>query len=197
MNKHIIASVALALPGLFFSSLAASAQGLDINLSSDALRGQFAFDVGVLPRNNAQVAIGGLFSEDLDPEDTTALHVGLLVTGDTGAREALVEAGLGVRAVAIDVADSLNGGALALGAEVDARLPEFNRIGISGSIYFAPDVSSFSDVNQYLEYAFDVNYEIIRSAFVYLGYRQLRLDVEPVGDFTADTGVNVGFRLKF
>ena len=86
MNKHIIASVALALPGLFFSSLAASAQGLDINLSSDALRGQFAFDVGVLPRNNAQVAIGGLFSEDLDPEDTTALHVGLLVTGDTGAR---------------------------------------------------------------------------------------------------------------
>ena len=197
MNTKTRFALALALPGLLFSSLSIAAQGLDLNLSSDAIRGEFAFDIGALPNNNAKVAIGGLFSEDLDPEELTAIHAGLLVTGDTGAREALVEAGLGVRLVALDVADSLNGAAIALGGEVDARLPAYNRIGVSGSVYFAPDVSSFSDINQYIEYAFDANYEIIRNAFVYLGYRQVRLDIDPVGDFTADTGAHVGFRLKF
>lgn len=197
MERHTLASLALALPGLFFTAAGAAAQGLDINLSSDAIRGEFAFDTGALPNNNAKIAIGGLFSEDLEPDELTAIHAGLLVTGDTGAREALVEAGLGVRVVALDVADSLNGAAIALGGEVDARLPAFNRIGVSGYIYFAPDVSSFSDINQYIEYAFDANYEIIRNAFVYLGYRQVRLDIDPVGDFSADTGMHAGFRLRF
>lgn len=197
MDRHTIASLALALPGLFFSAAGAASQDLDLNLSSDAIRGEFAFDVGGLPNNNAKVAIGGLFSEDLEPEDLTAIHAGLLVTGDTGARDALVEAGLGVRIVALDVADSLNGAAIALGGEVDARLPAFNRIGVSGYVYYAPDVSSFSDINQYIEYAFDANYEIIRNAFVYLGYRQVRLDIDEAGDFTADTGLHAGFRLRF
>lgn len=177
----------------------ASAQSyLDLNLSGDAIRADFASDIGIIPGSNAINSIGAIYSDDDNQERFTQFHTGLLVTGDAGARNALVQVGLGVRGVFLDVGSlDTNGGAIALGGQVDARLPQYNRIGMAAYAYYAPDVSAFGDVDKYLEYAANINYELIRNAFVYVGARQVRYGFDPGDEMAIDTGAHGGFQLKF
>tara|TARA_B100002019_G_scaffold273549_1_gene269727 strand:- start:202 stop:777 length:576 start_codon:yes stop_codon:yes gene_type:complete len=191
MRKTLLLLAMLA-PGIGLAG-----QSLDLNLSGDAIRGEFSSDTGLLPNSNGELSIGGLYSDD-DNADFTMGHVGLLVTGDAGARSALVKAGLGVRLVGLDVnGGDANGGAVALGGAVDARLPAYNRIGVGAYLYYAPDVSAFGDIDKYLEYAANINYELIRNAFVYIGARQVRLGFDPGSEMSVDTGAHAGFFLEF
>ena len=191
MRKTLL-MLAMLAPGLVFAE-----QSLDLNLSGDAIRGEFSSDTGLLPNSNGKLSFGGLYSDD-DNADFTMGHLGLLVTGDAGARNALVNAGLGVRLVGLDVnGGDANGGAVALGGAVDARLPAFNRIGLGAYLYYAPDVSAFGDIDKFLEYAANINYELIRNAYVYVGARQVRLGFDPGSEMSVDTGAHAGVHLKF
>ncbi|MBV62606.1 MAG: hypothetical protein CMH65_15055 [Nevskiales bacterium] len=192
MMRKTLLTLALLAPGIGFAG-----QALDLNLSGDAIQGEFSSDTGVLPNSDGVFSIGGLYADD-DKSDFTMGHVGLLVTGDAGARNALVNAGLGVRLVGLDVnGGDATGGAISLGAEFDARLPAYNRIGVGAYLYYAPDVSAFGDIDKYLEYAANLNYELIRNAFVYVGARQIRLGFDPGSEVSVDTGAHAGFNLKF
>lgn len=194
-NRRSLVAVlfALGVPGI-----AAAESYVDLNLSGDAIRADFASDVGVIPGSNATSSIGAIYSDDDKQARFSQFHAGFLVTGDAGARNALVKAGLGVRGVFLDVdGGDANGGAVALGGQVDARLPQYNRIGLGAYAYYAPDVSAFGDVDKYLEYAANINYELIRNAFVYIGARQVRYGFDPGSELAIDTGGHAGFHLKF
>ena len=86
---------------------------------------------------------------------------------------------------------------LALGGMVEARLPAFNRIGAIGYAYGAPKASTFGDFEGWLEYAVGVDYQVLKGASVYLGFRQVKVDVENFGNFTVDSGWHFGLRLNF
>ena len=182
------------------------AEELGINLSGEALHANFDGSLkSIFPRLNGLYDIGGLFGKndysgggDLDYREG---HVGMLVTGDAGAQQANVTAGLGGR-IALLGADAgaggnFTGGALALGGMIEARLPAFNRIGALAYFYGAPNVSSFGDFTRYFEYSGDVDYEVLQSASVYAGFRQLKVGVDNVGTVTVDSGWHLGLRLKF
>lgn len=168
------------------------AQAVDINLNNDAFRGEFQ---GRLPNVGARYDLGALVNSRGD-EDVVQSHAGLLVTGDAGAREANVVAGLGGRFLLLD-AGQVDGGALALGGMVEARLPAFNRLGAVAYAYWAPGASSFGDLDGHFEYALSLDYEVIRNASLYLGYRQVRVDIKDGPTVTADTGFHGGLRLRF
>ena len=186
----------LSLVFLLLAAPLAHAEGVDINLSSDALRGAFQGSLtNIFPRLNGVYELGGLTGER-EGFNYLQGHAGLLVTGDAGAQRATVSAGLGGRIAVVDV-EQVTGEVLALGGMVDARLPAFNRIGAIGYLYWAPNASSFGDLTSYLEYAIDGDYEVLRNASIYLGYRQLRLGAENAGHFTVDQGWHLGLRLNF
>lgn len=175
---------------------AAQAETLDINLSSNALRGNFSAPLSsVFPRLGG-VYDAGLLIGEKDNQDVKQAHLGVLVTGDAGARDANVTAGLGGRLVGLD-AEDVSGGALALGGQFEARIPAFNRIGMIAYVYGAPRAAAFGDLEGYLEYAISVDYQVLRQASIYAGYRQLKLDVEGAGTVTADNGLHLGLRLNF
>ena len=181
---------------LCLAASAAQAEMLDINLSSNALRGSFSAPLSsVFPRLGGVYDAGALIGEQ-DDRNVRQGHLGVLVTGDAGARDANVTAGLGGRLVLLDVAD-VSGGALALGGQFEARIPAFNRIGMIAYVYGAPRASAFGDLDGYLEYALSADYQVLRQASIYLGYRQLKLDIENIGTVTADNGLHVGLRLSF
>jgi YfaZ precursor len=124
-------------------------------------------------------------------------YIGALVTGDLGVIGTESTGGLGVRAL---VASRLNGSGagLALGGEAGVRIPGFNRLGVSGYTYWAPGILLTEDFYHYFEFGADVDYEFIRNASVYAGYRKLELGATGSGDIgTADEGGHVGIRLKF
>lgn len=191
MIKHAVLLLSLSL-----AANAASAETLDLNLSSNALRGAFSAPLSsVFPRLGGVYDAGVLIGEK-GSVDVRQGHLGVLVTGDAGARDANVTAGLGGRFVVVD-ADNFSGGALALGGQFEARIPAFNRIGAMVYVYGAPRASAFGDFDGYLEYAVSADYQVLRQASIYAGYRQVKLDVENLGTVTVDNGLHLGLRLNF
>jgi hypothetical protein len=169
------------------------AESIDVNLSSDTLRGVYA---APFPRLKGLYELGALLGETGGGDKFQQFHGGLLVTGDAGAREANVTAGLGGRIFGLH-ADEADGGGLALGGMIDARLPAFNRLGLLAYAYGAPSASTFGDFESYFEYAAALDYQVLQGASVYGGFRQVRVDVEDFGNFTVDTGWHLGLRLNF
>ena len=190
------------LAGLLASlSSVASAAIFDLNINDDSFRiavgGQLSkmfdvskgqFDLGVLSKSG----------EDGD-EDLTQAHFGVLLTGDAGAQKADVVAGLGVRFMGADFGD-VTGGAIGLGGQVEFRIPELNRLGAVVYGYGAPSATSISDIDRYTEIGASIDYQVIRDASIYVGYRNIRYTVELGGNdttVTADTGFHAGLRLNF
>ena len=185
----------LSLLGL---AVPAHAEGIDINLSSHALRGAFTGSISqMFPRLDGLYEVGVLAGE-IEEREYYQGHAGLLVSGDAGAERANVVAGLGGRIVVLDVDDvDVTGGALALGGMVEARLPAFNRIGAVVYAYGAPEASSFGDFDGYIEYSAGLDYQVLRNASLYAGYRQVKVDSKDAGNLTVDNGWHLGLRLTF
>ncbi len=193
---------------LVLAALAAFAQGaaaeeFDINIGSDAVRGALSGPLsrvfsGVTGQYDAGLIYKKGEDDSADPKDTqlTLVHLGVLATGDVGAKGAEAGAGLGVRAVFADRGDA-SGAALALGGQFEVRLPGFERVGLSGYGFIAPKILSFSDLRSYSEYALDVEFEVVRAAAIYAGYRRVNVKPEPSGPSNADDGAHIGLRLSF
>lgn len=194
MKKNLLVplTVSLLALGLGLSTVPAFAQAVDLNMNGKSLRLNYS---APLPSFGARYELGGLIS-DQGEENVVQTHAGLLVTGDAGAREANVTAGLGGRLVLLD-AGPISGGGLAVGGMVEARLPAYNRLGMNSYLYWAPGASAFGDLAEHMEYALSVDYDVIRNASIYLGYRQIRVKLDQGPRVTAETGFHFGMRLRF
>ncbi len=196
--KKILAAAVLA--GLAHT---AAAEEFDINISEDAVRGVLSGPLSrVFSGVTGQYDAGLIYKEgkdsSTDPEDAklTLGHFGVLATGDVGAQGAEAAAGLGARAVFAD-REGTTGGALALGGQFEVRLPGFERVALTGYGYIAPNILSFSDLKSYSEFALDVEFEVVRAAALYAGYRRVNVKPEPTGPSNADDGAHIGLRLTF
>jgi hypothetical protein len=178
----------------------AQAEIFDLSIGDNAFRATVAGPLARLFDNaNGQYDVGLLLKPETD-EDLLQIHTGVLLTGDAGARDVDVAAGLGIRAVYTGI-DSNSGGALALGGQLEGRLPSYNRIGLTGYAYYAPEVLTVGDVANYIEYGVALDYEVIRGGAIYVGYRNIEQDFDLREGFQAeidvDSSAHVGFRLKF
>ncbi|QHS08741.1 YfaZ family outer membrane protein [Sinimarinibacterium sp. NLF-5-8] len=142
--------------------------------------------------------VGALFHEYRNAHDFAMAHAGFLATGDAGARDFKLTGGLGVRAVYLHLADN-NGGALAPGGFMQARVPEFERIGVMAYGYYSPSILTFARFDRYREVGLRVDYQVLRNASVYTGYRNVNLkyDAAPRAHLTVDNGWHLGMQLVF
>jgi len=181
---------------LGIATFSAQAETFDLNISSEAVRAALSGPLSFGETNGARYDVGYLYSDDRGARLNVG-HLALLVSGDAGARSANVHVGIGVRAAGIDQRGA-DGGAVAVGGEFDVRLPAMNRLGLVGYAYYAPDVLAFGDIDTYLDASLTVDYEIIRNASVYAGFRQVRAGVdEAPGTNLRDNSPVVGLRLNF
>ena len=91
----------------------------------------------------------------------------------------------------------VDGGAFALGGQLEARLPQANRVSFSAYGYYAPSITAFADFDGYAEIGGDIGYEVIRGGSIYIGGRYVRHDYDVGGKDTVDNGMHIGLRLKF
>lgn len=193
-GQHRIAAAAAALLLVVGS---ARAETVDFALSDDSFR--FGLN-GPLSRLLGGVQGQydlGFVKRERDGDDPYALHAGALVTGDAGLRDLDVTAGAGLRAVFVGGQGDQDGGALAPGVQVDARLPSFDRVGLLAYGYYAPSVVSFGDIDSYRDVGAALSYQMIRNAALYLGYRNIRVGVEHGPNVTLDSGFFGGLSLTF
>ncbi|HEX4872356.1 MAG TPA: YfaZ family outer membrane protein [Nevskiaceae bacterium] len=177
-------------------ALPAQAEIFDVNVGSEAFRVAVNGPLSRLLSNvNGQYDFGTVVRPEND-EDLFTAFGGALVTGDAGARGIDVAAGLGAR-LQYTGRERDSGGGVALGGQLEARIPQYERVGFQTYAYFQPEVISLGDVEEQKEFAANVDYQVLRDGSIYLGYRVLKVDIENLGEVTADDGLHFGLRLKF
>lgn len=189
MKKILLVLLAVA-------AMPVSAEQVDINIGAHsarvALQGPIervidakgVYDLGLLTRRDS-------------PKKLYQGHAGLLLSGDVGARDAAIQAGVGARFLITDVEPGSSGSALAIGGQVEGRIPQLVRLGFLAHVYGAPSATSFSNLDSYVEYAVALDYQIIRQASLYGGYRQVHYKLNDSPSITVDNGLHLGVRLNF
>ncbi|HET9679110.1 MAG TPA: YfaZ family outer membrane protein, partial [Gammaproteobacteria bacterium] len=146
--------------------------------------------------------------EDGEPDRNIA-GLGFHLVADAAQGTTPFKVGIGAKLFFID-ATVADGGALAVGGHARYTLPAFNRFAIAGQVYYAPDVTTFGDTTKYMQFGVRMEYEILRQANVFLGYRRARaeFDFEDAmagtpgalagqQDVTLNSGVHFGFSILF
>lgn len=195
MKKAMRWSGALGL-ALLACSGAAQAEIVDFSVGDNSFRLAVYGPLSRLIDNTKGQYDVGVVLRPKTSDDLLVVHTGVLLTGDAGFKDADVAAGLGLRAVYIGRDDD-SGGAVALGGQIETRFPGYERIGFSLYGYFAPGASSFGQVEKYHELGVGVDYQLLRDASIYLGYREIKTDIAEYDGIKADDSVHVGVRLSF
>jgi YfaZ precursor len=173
--------------GSLFLVGAAQAASVDANLNVDAVRVQATFPSW----GNLTADVGLLYDRD----GGDVVHAGLMLVDEASAGEDLI-AGMGGRIVLVDT-DSGQGQAVAVGGFFRYTFPSFNRMGISGQAYFAPDVLAFGDTTRYFELSLRVQYNLLRQGHLYLGWRKVSANYSLVPEANVDVGMHLGMRIEF
>lgn len=175
----------------------ARAGSLDLNLGSDAFYGAYAT---AATNSGLEFDVSYLHHEEDNEPDRDIAGLGLHLVDDAAQGETPFRVGVGARLFYLD-ATVADGGALAIGGHLRYSIPQYNRFAIGGHAYFAPDVTSFGDAEKYVQFGITAEYEILRQANVYLGYRRARAEynfgLAGSDEVTMDSGVHFGFRLFF
>jgi len=181
----------LAASALAVAATAASASELDLNLSNDTVRVKYNQD---LTSTGLEGNLHFLHNQDHGNVGGVGLH---LVDDAVPGRGAL-DVGLGANAYLVDSKHGrADGGGLGVGGKFRYTWPTFNRLGIAGFGYYAPPVVAYDKVKDLYEYGLRVEYLILRHAGAYVGFRQMKINVDHGDRFTFDSGFHVGMRLEF
>ncbi len=83
---------------------------------------------------------------------------------------------------------------LAVGLRSSYIFPRLQGLGVSGHLYYAPEVFSFQDSEHLLESGVRLTYAILPKAKIYIGYQNIDLGVEHrSSNQTIDNSVRIGF----
>ena len=63
--------------------------------------------------------------------------------------------------------------------------------------YVQREVICFGEFDKYYEVGTGLDYQVLKNASVYVGYRNVNVELETGQEITADNGLHVGMRLSF
>jgi len=182
----------VSLLGISFLCAPVLADELDLSLNSDALRVQYFHEI---ESSGLSLDGGWLYHTD----NGNVLHAGLHLIDLASSGRDKVEAGLGGRFVYTNGDSSKqNGFAVPLGGFLRFTPRAMNRLSISGSAYYAPDILSIGDMTKYQEFSIRASYNVLRQADLFVGARYVRGDYKNgAADVRYDTGMHIGMSLRF
>ncbi len=184
--------IAGILTGLVCTTV--QAQTLDLNVNNEAAR--ILYTTPLHAGGIGGLQMGASYLHRRNRGDAATL--GLEVAGNAGARDMAVSAGLGGRLYWVNRShSSLNASALAVGGYVTVTPPRQNRLGFTLAADYAPRVLSFMDATHLWEWSARAEYQVLRQAIAYVGYRNIQVGYDHHGTYTLDSGVMVGVKLRF
>lgn len=191
MKQHAIGFLLLTT-----LSTTAVADSLDIDLRDKAFRGSYTMNVS--GKSGLSTEFGVLTNEDTKQLNDTMYFAGLLVTGENWSKSGTFNISLGGKTFYTSK-NSVDLSGIAFGGDI--RFSPVHRLGIGGSFYYAPEITSFMDCKKYTETNVRVDYQVLPQAFVYANYRNIEMDID-AGTGTAsgveiDKGLSIGMKLLF
>ena len=181
--------ISLMALSLAMSAAPALASDVDLGLTAESVKAQInVFD----SRDDMQLGAGYTYHEGSRHIGNVDFHT----QGRTALGNLPITAGLGVRLVGWDN-DRLDGGALALGGDATANIPDVPGLSVAGSLHYAPSILAFGDSDDVTSLEARVSYRIIRNAELFAGYRYLNTDLDGRKDLNLDEGLMAGMKLYF
>ena len=173
-----------------------SARELDVSLSNDTALLQFATPISYSGYGHTDVDVGFMYTESND----VMILGGVELMGEAGSQAPGLHLGVGVKGygVSLDSGDDI--GAVALGGKAWYVPPQFNRMGVVGQLYYAPDITTFGDADRFWDVSGRVEYEVLPEAAIYVGYREVQARVDSNNtrqDVDLDKGWHIGLRMSF
>lgn len=166
------------------------ADSIDVNLNNNTAQFQYIAPVGYSEEGKAELHAGFLY----DNKNNVLGDLGLLVMSDL-SKSSNTSLGVGLKTVAALSGDfSL---ALALGGKIRSTPFANRRIGLVGLVYVAPKIVSFGGADFFVHGGVSVEYEIIKHAIAYVGYRNIRFGVENSPDMLDEKNAHLGVRISF
>ena len=175
-------------------SSATFARTFDINLGSDAAQFKYGTLVGATNFGRTEMTVGFLYNDD----DNYLTEVALLVIDEAGTKTPGLELGVGPKFWfgGADDAD-VDIGAIGLGGQIRYKNMNMPRVVYGASLFYAPSIVSFLDADDMIEFDLRVEYELLPTANVYLGFRSIEADIKDANDVEIDESVIIGLRFKF
>lgn len=138
------------------------------------------------------VSAGFLHHED----DGDLISFGLSAV-DVRTKQSPVKIGVGGKVLTYFAGDE-EGGALAIGGFARYMPPELNGLGFSGHAYYSPSVLSFDTTENMIDLGVRVEYKLLPTAMVYLGYRFVEASEENLSsDIEIVKAGHFGLRINF
>lgn len=188
-------SVAALLLCLFGAE--AGAREVDLSLSNDTALLRYATPISYSGYGQTKADIGLMYTE---PNDVMFVG-GVEMMGEAGSHAPGLHLGVGIKGYAVALDSGADVGSIALGGKIWYVPPAFNRLGLVGQLYFGPDVTTFGDAEKLLDVHMRVEYEVLPEAAIYVGFRNVRVDVDNTAGGTVnvdlDKGWHLGLRMSF
>ena len=180
-----------------FCSLLSSqlyARSIDINLADDAAQFKYGTLVGGTNYGRTEMEAGFLYNEN----DNVLAEVGLLVIDEAGSKSPGLELGVGPKFWFGDAdKPDIQISGIGLGGRLRFKAINMPRIVYGASLFFAPSIVSFIDAEQIFEYEIRIEYELLPTANVYIGYRNIEADIKNRKDVEIDESGVIGLLFKF
>ena len=182
--------------GVLFLALATSAPAGDFEaaLSSETAQFTFRSDSSLIGWGGADLGLGFFYNENDD-----FVFSGSLLQMRQPSEENRLTFGPGVKAYIAsldDVDDEV--AALAIGGAVRYTFPGTLPMHIYGTVYFAPEITSFSGAEEVQEFEVGFQIEALPQTIVFVGIRQFEFDHDDDSSYEVDDDkVHFGVRLTF
>lgn len=182
----LVATLLLLVP------LVAQAASLSFGVSNNMAQAAYA---ARLTDSGLYFNVQGL--HNTDHGDVFGAGVDLVSNANPGGSP--VTAGIGLKGLWLNpnYHNVGSGEVLAVGGHVNFNFPAYNRVGVSGSLYYAPKVISFGNARRYLGLLARVHYRVLRNASVYVGWNYVTGKFRGTDNLIIDNGLNVGIAMRF
>lgn len=190
MKSFFISSICLL--GLSTVTLA-NANDFEAALSSDTAQFTFRSDSSLIGWGGSDLAFGLFYNDESD-----FIASASLLQMRQASEETPLTFGVGVQAYLgwLDEPDE-DVLAFAIGGEVRYTIPGTMPMAIYGRAYYAPEITSFGDSEEIIDYTVGFQIEALPQTVAFIGLRHFEVGLDD-GDYELDDdNIHIGVRLTF
>lgn len=186
----------ILLPALLgaIASWPSAANDFEAALSSETAQFTFRSDSSVIGWGGSDLAFSLFYNEESD-----FVLQGSLMQMRQASEETPLTFGVGVKTY-LGKLDDINQDVLSLGigGEVRYTIPGTMPMAIYLRGFYAPDITSFLDAEEVVDYTLGFQIEALPQTTAFIGLRHLEFETEDDGDYEADDDeLHLGVRLTF
>lgn len=131
-----------------------------------------------------------------DDSDTNLVGVAGGVSGSPGNVDGL-KFGFDVALNLAETDPDENLVAVGIGVNAAYSPPAMRGLGVEGHFVYSPEIFTFADAEDYVEWGLGVNYQVLPNARLTLAYQNIEAEFENIGDRELDDSVRIGIKLDF